>query len=325
MSGSKRGEHSALGLIGTVAVAVVGIASYWAMFYSAGYGSGYNDQKAKIEAKHYASDTTNQIERDCSAKTGEVARKCITDIVKAEREGQRNERDLAAQLKAADWAMWAAIIAGAQLLATIIGLYFVKRTLDATLEAVEDTGKATKAMEEANRIARFAQMHNRSEETRNRVRQQLSEQRQLRAYVSLEPGGVHIAERGMHSLPVNIINGGQTPATDLTWSGDIVFWEGDPREFDPAKNGRLGDQTATSDSTLGPSSNRFNYAYLDEGVAKPFWDRLARKEVAIIHYGKLAYKDVFNAEHCTMFAFYHWGDELSDAESKRCRFGNNAT
>ena len=39
---------------------------------------------------------------------------------------------------------------------TGIGVWFVKRTLDATLKAVEDTSEATEAMREANSIARHS-------------------------------------------------------------------------------------------------------------------------------------------------------------------------
>lgn len=127
------------------------------MFYNAGYQSGQNERQANIEASHYARDAAEQIERKCGTVTGEATRKCITEIVEAERESQRSESDLAAQWKAADWAMWAGIIAGAQLIATALGLYYVKRTLDATLVAVEDTSKATKAMERQNEIATLAQ------------------------------------------------------------------------------------------------------------------------------------------------------------------------
>lgn len=144
-------------MIGAILVAIGIVALYWSMFYNAGYQSGYNERKAKVESAHYASDTANQIDRKCSTKTGEAARECITEIIGAERESQRGESDLAAQWKAADWVMWAGILAGAQLIATVLGLYFVKRTLDATLEAVEDTGKATVAMERQNVIASEAQ------------------------------------------------------------------------------------------------------------------------------------------------------------------------
>jgi len=72
---------------------------------------------------------------------------------------EREKRDLAAQEASAAWAFWVALFSGIQMIATIIGLYFVKRTLDATLAAVEDTGEATIAMREANRIAKQASEH----------------------------------------------------------------------------------------------------------------------------------------------------------------------
>jgi hypothetical protein len=70
---------------------------------------------------------------------------------------EREKRDLAAQEASAAWAFWVALFAGFQIIATIIGLYYIKRTLDATLTAVEDAGKATKAMNKANEIALASQ------------------------------------------------------------------------------------------------------------------------------------------------------------------------
>ena len=127
------------------------------MFYSAGYGLGYNEGKAEVETGHHASEAANQIQRECSTKTGDAARECITKIVDAERESQRGESDLAAQWESASWVKWAGVLAGAQLIATALGLYFVKRTLDATWEAVADTSKATEAMDRQNKIAAEAQ------------------------------------------------------------------------------------------------------------------------------------------------------------------------
>jgi hypothetical protein len=154
MSGSDRGERNQAGLIATALVGAICVALYWAMFYDMGFQSGQNERKANVEAEHYASDTANQIDRKCGAKAGLAAHECIAEIVAAERESQRNESDLAAQWKAADWVMWAGVVAGAQLLATAFGLYYVRETLRATLKAVEDTGEATDAMREANEIAR---------------------------------------------------------------------------------------------------------------------------------------------------------------------------
>ena len=49
--------------------------------------------------------------------------------------------------------MVAAIVAAMTLIVTAIGVWFVKRTLDATLNAVEDTSKATMAMERQNELS----------------------------------------------------------------------------------------------------------------------------------------------------------------------------
>lgn len=152
MSEIDESKQATLRSIGMILVAVAGVAFYWWMFYDAGYGSGRNERKANVESAHYASDTANRMERECSAATGKVVRECIAKIVASERENQRDESDLAAQWRAADWVMWAGMIAGLQLLATLAGLYFIEKTLVATRKAVEGTGDATEEMRKANRL-----------------------------------------------------------------------------------------------------------------------------------------------------------------------------
>jgi hypothetical protein len=149
--------------------------------------------------------------------------------------------------------------------------------------------------------------------------------RQLRAYVSVEPGGISKPEKGLHSAPLNLINSGQTPAYNMELGGDFIIMEGDPRNFDPKVHGRLTGAAATTDATLGANTNRFTYAYLEEELCKPLWEKIKNKEAAIIHYGFLRYTDAFKTGRQTNFAFYHWGEVLSDVESKRCRFGNDST
>src|SRR5437868_2490124 len=128
--------------------------TFWWAFYSMGYSSGRNEERARIEREHYASEATQRLSNDCVKLSGTALAECAYKIAKTEREAERQESDLAAQWKAADWALFAAIIGGAQLVATAIGLIFIKRTLDATREAVEDTAVATDAMRKANEIAR---------------------------------------------------------------------------------------------------------------------------------------------------------------------------
>lgn len=140
--------------VGAFLVACVGIGAYWWMFYDMGASTARNEERARIEREHYAADTPNRIQQECSGLSGAAQLECISKAVDSERENRRNESDLAAQWKAADWVAWASILAGAQLISTLLGLWYVKRTLDATLLAVEDTGEATKAMKEANEIAR---------------------------------------------------------------------------------------------------------------------------------------------------------------------------
>lgn len=151
MPRSNWGER--LAFVGAFLVACAGIGAYWWMFYDMGASTARNEERARIEREHYAADAPERVEKECSGLDRPAQLKCVLEIVNSQRESQRNESDLAAQWKAADWVAWASILAGAQLISTLLGLYYVKRTLDATLLAVEDTGEATEAMKEANRIA----------------------------------------------------------------------------------------------------------------------------------------------------------------------------
>src|SRR5690606_12133498 len=121
----------------------------------------------------------------------------------------------------------------------------------------------------------------------------LSAERQLRAYVSVEPSGVNEEEEGLHRFPYNIVNQGQTPAYDLAVFGDIVVIGGDPRQFNPAEDGRLGEAEASTDITLGPGHSQWNFAYQEAELFEPFMEAIRDKEAAIVHYGFVQYRDAF--------------------------------
>lgn len=204
-----------------------------------------------------------------------------------------NNSDLCAQWyaaraarDAADWAYWALIVG-------LIGSAGIIVALLLTIDS--------------NRIARD------------------TAKRQLRAYISIEPGGVNKAIDGRHRVPLNIINTGQTPARDLELFGDFLIVTGSPLEFNPETHGRFSGQLASTDQSLGGQTNRWTFAYMESEMAKPFLDEIAKRTMAIVHYGFIQYKDVFGNTWRTGFAFYHWGEELSDLDSKRCRFGNYST
>lgn len=103
-------------------------------------------QKASRNAEYYSRDAKNVISvlcqkivtKDCADRTREIS--------DAAHQQQREEYDLYSQQA---MALWTAIMGGMAVLGvflTAIGVWFIKRTLDATLDAVEDTGNATDAM-----------------------------------------------------------------------------------------------------------------------------------------------------------------------------------
>ncbi|WP_411290437.1 hypothetical protein, partial [Sphingorhabdus sp.] len=244
------------------------------------------------------------------------------------------ESDLCAQWRAAKAAEKSANWTLYGVVASAIGISLLLWQIMLTREAVKDTGDATKAMQEANSIARSAASKARQAEFAGKIKSRIedqartaSEQRQMRAYVSVEPGGVNQSYEGFSRLPYNIKNSGRTPAYDLALCGDIIIVQGDPRNFNPSEQGRIGegDAVASTDITLGPNDNQWSYAYMDDGLIQGHRQKIAQRKAAVVHYGFLQYRDAFDNIRRTNFAFYHWGDELSDKESKRCRFGNNAT
>jgi hypothetical protein len=71
--------------------------------------------------------------------------------------GQDHEkRDLAAQEASALWAFWMVVASFLSVFITTVGTIFLYKQIVLTREAVEDTGEATKAMREANQIAKIA-------------------------------------------------------------------------------------------------------------------------------------------------------------------------
>lgn len=155
MSDSDRSQYVALGLsvIGVLLSITIAISfPYWA-----GHSSGYREAETKHYKTEYADRTDDRI-RDCAASADPVLlAECIEKAVTDNHENQRDESDLNAQRQMADWAFGALIIASGGLLVTGTGTGFLLWQIMLTRKAVEDTGKATKAMERQNEIAEAAQ------------------------------------------------------------------------------------------------------------------------------------------------------------------------
>ena len=276
MSGSDRGEHTKAGLIATALVAVLGLAAYWAMFYDMGFQSGQNERKANVEAEHYASDTANQIDRECRAESGQSARECIAKIVAAERESQRGESDLAAQWKAANWVMWAGMLAGAQLLATGFGLYYIRETLGATLNAVKDTSEATEAMRVANKIA----MTNAS-----------------RAY--LYPDTVEVSQITDHQaeITMSLKNFGNGPARDLRVFSRCYLTDNAIRKIE----GYNFNKFPMPDCAPGATRRVVRMFFFPQGVPPDLIDQVM---VARFDY---SYTDDLGDSYSERYSYHHFG------------------
>jgi hypothetical protein len=149
LDGDKGNEPATLGAFGYFAAILLCCVIVGGLTY----GLGREDERRYETPASYAKAAQADAQSACAGREGTAAFECIYEKVEAAQEQARGEQDLSAQQKAANSALLSTIIAFFTLVMTGVGVWFVKRTLEATLEAVEDTGKATLAMQEANRIA----------------------------------------------------------------------------------------------------------------------------------------------------------------------------
>ncbi|MBX9460354.1 MAG: hypothetical protein KL785_03830 [Brevundimonas sp.] len=111
---------------------------------------------ADRRAQEYAEGASNRVESACiDAESADVV-ECLAEQVAATREDQRSEYDLSAQNRMAQWAFWTMVAGVLTTGLTAVALWFIRGTLKATREAVEDTSNATNAMLAANVIAKAA-------------------------------------------------------------------------------------------------------------------------------------------------------------------------
>jgi hypothetical protein len=198
--------------------------------------------------------------------------------------GQDHEkRDLAAQEASALWAFWMVVASGLGFIITTIATILLYQQIRLTREAVQDTGLATEAMQEANRIARRAQMTQRSEAMKAMIKERQSikriaeaEQRQLRAYIGLTKWH-QIVHGSKHTFEIYIKNFGQTPAINLRVAR--AFKAGSDLDYDALN---FGDRPGVH---IAPGSE---------------WNRIAANMMAVngpaCYVAEIRYQDVFGNE-----------------------------
>ncbi len=141
MSGGDRGGHSqALGFL-----ALVGILLVSGLAWGLGYLQGGETERRYQTPTAYSQAAKSDAERACAGADVGAVFECIYEKVEAAQDQAHDEQDLSAQQRAANAALASSIIGALTLIATGIGLWFIRRTLDATLRAVEEAEQGTRA------------------------------------------------------------------------------------------------------------------------------------------------------------------------------------
>jgi len=136
---------------------LVGITSALALAFGIGWLEAREGYKRQYTPAAYAEAARTDAARRCFGREPAAVFECVDEKVKTSYQAAHDEQDLSAQQRAASAALISAVVGFLAFAISIVGVWYVKRTLDATLRAVEDTGEATKAMVRANEIAERVQ------------------------------------------------------------------------------------------------------------------------------------------------------------------------
>ena len=210
MSGSNRGRDSKAT---DWAFPLVGIVLALFLAWAIGLLQAREEQKRHQTPTAYAEAAKKDAEASCIGTDPRAVFECVDEKHKTAYQTAHDEQDLSAQQRAASSALITAVLSFMALVLSGVGVWYVKRTLDATLEAVEDTNLATHAMLDANAIARD------------------TASKQLRPYVLIDEIKIVKSESLEHGILgfrvfCCLKNFGQTPALDMRMAVNGLHWHG---------------------------------------------------------------------------------------------------
>lgn len=196
-----------------------------------------------------------------------------------------NAADLCAQWRAAeaaeksaDWSRWG-------VLASVVGISLLLWQIILTRKAVEATGKATKAMQDANEIATD------------------TAKRQLRAYVASANASVNFGEL---LKPVSgvvqflIQNTGQTPAYEVRVISHAELIAIDPDKFRFMLRNRTTPRVAMSNIGPGCSTmQNVSFVFAPHQISD-----ILQGKVTIFFAGLICYRDAFGVRHISTFRHF---------------------
>ncbi len=122
------------------------------LLFEYGFKQGQTRATSENSIKAYTTDLEARLEALCSDFAANELVSCIQQNLEQTNEHIRAENDLVAQTEMARWTLL--MLAVSIITATIsaLGVWFIKRTLEATEAALRDTAAATEAMHTANTL-----------------------------------------------------------------------------------------------------------------------------------------------------------------------------
>lgn len=275
MSNSKRGrEDGDLGGFGILAA----IALCCLIVGGLAYSNGVEGQRGEQYTAAYEKTAKANAIRSCSKINRATAVECIYEQIETSQNESRAEKDLQAQQGMKFWAAAVALLTLGTLIVTACGVWFVKQTLDATLDAVEDTGRATDAMLRQNEIA------------------QDTARIQLRAYLNIIDPIIKVQYDGdveIDTFQFTLKNHGQTPAGVILCSVIVRTFENEALDDLFRRKVKAGFTVAGNGSSMKLPIDMGNRIRVLEG----------NYNGPIIIHGVVLYNDIYGKECTTKFSF----------------------
>lgn len=315
--------------VGAAIATIVTLIGTLVFTYNLGDSSGRIVAQAESYAAAYPYRTSKQI-ADCWRNPNrDAATKCVSDAINSSHEAQRSEADLATQRQMSVWAFWALVVSSISAVVTAIGTILLYQQIVLTREAVEDTGRATDAMREANKIADEGLRLQKSAQNKDRLRgrveairtrqalnharesndlAKVTAERQLRPYVYVCEETIDIPH--FHTLTSTVLsktaivkilfkNFGQTPAKNVR-----VFARGFIADYNESV--KIPKIFEDGDEAVYPDTPQEQIHWFDpikiNGVALAH-DELSNGTKAIYVDGRIEYTGIDSAVHQTDFRF----------------------
>ena len=294
---NRRGQHAALGLTLVVAL-LLGLAAAWSLGVLQGSETVRRDQTPAI----YRDAAKVEAQRSCAAQDASNVFDCVYERAETSREIAHEEQDLSAQQRAAGAALATTILGLATMIATLVGLWFIRGTLLASRRTVTEARKATLQARRGNAIARD------------------TAQRQLRPYLSVSPPKILSIAPNMISLRIVLRNHGETPARVESVFGRA--WGGPSHQIDPHAVGTPMRGYAHFAKILARDAPCEIELWLENPAQIAFANGGGGR---LYVYGKVDYEDGFGNSYWLTWAYRSDPSALTVQASYTSPFGNDGT